>query len=89
MKATLTIDSHLAKQLQREAYLSKKSFQEIVNETLKKGLKFISKTAHKPYQTTPHSSPFLPDINQNKLNQLADELEIQEELASYHRNDHS
>ena len=44
----------------------------------------VSKTFRKPYRVVPHSSPFAPGVNPNKLNSLVDELEVEAEIALKH-----
>lgn len=50
MRTTLTIDDRIAKALKEAAHVSGKSFKEVVNETLRKGLS-AGQTKHpKPYR---------------------------------------
>lgn len=85
MRTTLTIESDIIEKLQREVALSNKSFKEVTNETLRRGLDFVSKKSSQPYRVFPHSSDFVPGIDPTKLNQLVEELEIQEQFKTQQR----
>lgn len=78
MRTTLTLDPEIAERLRAEATLGKRSFKEIVNDALRRGLGIQQDAASAPFQVNPHSSAFLPGIDPGKLNQLADELEAAE-----------
>lgn len=86
MRTTLTLDDDLARELKDLARVSDRSFKEVVNQTLRKGLSVGDKPATDlpPFEVKPHSSAFRPGIDLEKLNQLYDQLEMedfQEELA--------
>jgi hypothetical protein len=80
MRTTLTLDFEIAERLRAEADLGKRSFKEIVNDALRRGLGLEKTPLQKPFEVIPHSSPFLPGVDPGKLNQLADELEATEFL---------
>jgi hypothetical protein len=80
MRTTLTLDAEVAERLRQEAALGKRSFKDIVNDALRKGLGFEEPAPRKPYRIKPHSSEFLPAVDPGKLNRLADELEAAEFL---------
>ena len=55
MRTTLTIDDHLAADLKKAALESNKSFKELVNETLRAGLRAREKPPRKSYRLRPVS----------------------------------
>lgn len=77
MRTTLTIDDQLAAELKKRAFESGRSFKEVVNESLRRGLA--------PGQHTPPAPPYrlksvslggaLPGVNLDKALQLAELLE--------------
>ena len=78
MRTTLTIDDDLAAILDRETRRKGMSFKELVNSALRRGLvaeQLVS--ARKRVVTRPHRFGFKPGIDLDKLNQLADELEVE------------
>ena len=78
MRTTLTLEPEIAERLRQETALGKRSYKQIVNEALARGLGLRPPDVRKPYRVKPHSSEFLPGIDQGKLNQLVDELEAEE-----------
>ena len=81
MRTTLTLESEIAERLRQEAALGKRSFKQIVNDALARGLNMKSAVPPSPYRVKPHASAFLPGIDYGKLNQLADQLEAEDFLA--------
>ncbi len=85
MRTTLTIDDDVAAMLKLEGKRKGLSFKELVNSALRRGL--AAEELHRPVQkvvTRPHAYGFKPGIDLDKLNQLADELEV-EAFAAKHR----
>ena len=79
MRTTLTIDSDVAQKFKELTAQRKSSFKEVVNEALRQGLPLKPEAKPvKPFQVVPITLHFKAGIDPNKLNQLADELEIQE-----------
>lgn len=85
MRTTLTLDPEVAEALRREAALGKRSFKEIVNHALKRGLGLETASAHKRFRIKAHSSKFLPGIDPGRLNQSVDQLEAGEFLRRQRR----
>ena len=77
MRTTLSIDDDLAALLKRRAAELGVSFKEMVNRALRAGLgrEMEPQSVDVP-RTIPHSYGFRPGIDLDKLNQLADELEV-------------
>src|SRR5260370_38387806 len=82
MRTTLTIDDDLAGLLKRRSRELGMSFKDVVNRTLRAGLGEETKHRQHPVpKVIPHAFGFRPDIDLDKLNQLADELEDETYLA--------
>ena len=77
MRTTLTIDDQIAEELKRLAFQSGRSFKEVVNESLRRGLDSRrSAPKSRPYRIKPVSlgGP-MPGVNLDKALQLAEILE--------------
>jgi hypothetical protein len=86
MRTTLTIDDDLAAILERETRRKGLSFKELVNSALRRGLVAENLvTARKRVVTRPHRFDFKPGIDLDKLDQLADELEVEAARTKRHR----
>jgi hypothetical protein len=79
MRTTITLDDDVAAKLKELAHRRRASFKETLNDVLRKGLTSQA-AAPKPerFVVTPHSGGFRPGIDIDKLNQLADELEVED-----------
>ena len=86
MRTTLTIDDDIARALKRLARESEISFKEVVNAVLRKGLSSGEKpsAASEPFRVNAAARGFRPGIDPLKLNQLADELEVEDFLSRGH-----
>jgi len=81
MRTTLTIDDRIAKVLKESAYRSGRSFKEVVNETLRKGLDAERTVNPKPYRLKPASlGRAAAGMDLRKALLLADRIE-EEEVA--------
>ena len=80
MRTTLTLDDDLARELHETARHSSRSFKEVVNLTLRRGLSVgEAPTQNLPrFVVRPKACGFRPGIDIHKLNQLADELAIED-----------
>jgi hypothetical protein len=76
MRTTLTLDDDVAKAIQETARNSDRSFKEVVNETLRKGLAMDgSPTRRVPrFRVHPKACGFRAGIDLTKLNQLEDDF---------------
>lgn len=82
MRTTLTIDDDLAGILQRRSRELGKSFKELVNNALRKGLADdIQPGATRAVVVRPHDFGPAPALDMDRLNQLVDELETEDYLA--------
>ncbi len=77
MRTTLTIDDQVAADLKKAAYESGRSFKEVVNDTLRVGLRAGTSPAQ-PYRLSPVKlGGVRPGIDLDKALRLADDLEIE------------
>ena len=78
MRTTLTIDDDLATALKAIARDSGKTFEAVVDEVMRRGLMTGEKPvpAREPFRVESARRGFLPGVDPLKLNQLADELEV-------------
>ena len=77
MRTTLTLDPDVAERLRQQTVTGQRTLKQVVNESLRIGLGLKRKPSERPYKVITHNSPFRPGIDPAKLNQLADELEVE------------
>ena len=83
MRTTLTLEDDLASLLKARARQLGISFKEMVNRAVRSGLGTEMEPSKVDVpKTIPHSFGFRPGIDLDKLNQLADELEVDAAAAS-------
>jgi hypothetical protein len=76
MRTTLTLDPDVVQLLKAEAHRQRKSFKEVVNDAVRRGLSSQGhKRARGRYRVTPHITSLRPGIDAMSFNELADELE--------------
>ncbi|MDP1733919.1 MAG: hypothetical protein Q8L44_06100 [Sulfuritalea sp.] len=76
MRTTLTLDDPLAKELKKLAVETGQPFKNVVNETLRAGLRRPNVVPPRPYRLTPVAMGVpKPGVDLGKALQLADELE--------------
>jgi hypothetical protein len=90
MRTTLTLEEDLARELHRIARQSGRSFKEVVNSALRKGLAEGEKPLPDlaPFEVDPIASEFRAGVDAYRLNQANDELELEDfrrELATERR----
>ena len=87
MRTTLTLDDDLAVRLQRLARTSERSFKELVNDLLRRGLAAGERPHRRGdrFVVQPKACGFRPGVDLLKLNQLADELATTEQFGSTNR----
>jgi len=86
MRTTLTLDDELARELQRIARHTGRSFKEVVNSMLRRALATGEKprASLPPFRVEAKARGFRAGVDVYRLNQVSDELEIedfQRELA--------
>ncbi len=83
MRTTLTLDDDVATKLKELARRKKVPFKEAVNAVLRRGL--VAQQGRqrdaRPFRVEVFHSPFRPGVDPMRLNQLADELEIEDAVA--------
>jgi hypothetical protein len=89
VRTTLTIDDDLAGVLQRRSAESGKSFKQVVNDALRRGLAERLEQTPSKVAVRPHDFGPSPGLDFDRLNQLADELEVQNYLTKAARDDPS
>ena len=78
MRTTLTIDDDIAERLREQARLHERTFKQVVNDTLRRGLSPDTREIPKPqYRIVPNRSALVPGIDPTKLNQINDQLEAE------------
>ncbi len=81
MRTTLTIDDDIADFLREQSKLHEKSFKQVVNETLRRGMSpTMNDEPRRPFKVRSFKGGFAPGIDPLRLNQLNDELEVEDYL---------
>jgi len=79
MRTTLTLEPDVARRLELEMKRSGDGMKTVVNRALRVGLSMTDKPVEPPpFRVTPHAFGFRPGTDLDRLNQLADELEVEE-----------
>lgn len=84
MRTTLTLDDDLAAELARVARRLGRSFKDVVNETIRRGLLTGERPAASDaneFSVRPEACGFLPGIDPLRLNQLLDQMEMDRFVA--------
>jgi hypothetical protein len=78
MRTTLALDPDVAMRLAAEVVRSDRPFKQVVNDALRRGLNPPGKRLRRAaYAVRPVKLVFRPGVDTAKLNQLADDLEIE------------
>ncbi|HEX3479710.1 MAG TPA: CopG family transcriptional regulator [Kofleriaceae bacterium] len=86
MTTTVTLDPDLAKKVKVLARRRGRSFQQTLNEVIRRGLIALARQDPQPrYTLEPHPGGFHPGVDPSKLNQLVDQLEVEEFIAKTQR----
>lgn len=85
MRTTLTPDDDVANLLKELARETGRSFNEVTNEVVRRGLSTGDRPEEspEPFQVIPKGCGFNPGIDPVKLNQVCDDLEILGELSGF------
>jgi len=79
MRTTLTIEEDIARQIRKRVAEKKLPLKRVINDLLRAGFAGNGKKEKTvPFKVEPHSFGFKPGIDQDKLGQLLDELEVEE-----------
>ena len=86
MRTTVTIDPDVEQTLRLAMQQSGKSFKATLNEALRKGLAdSVPDTPEEPFTVKPKDMGLRPGIDETKLNQLVDDLEVEAYLDKTQR----
>ena len=78
MRTTLTLDDDVAERLREQARLQDRTFKQVVNDTLRRGMSPDAGDIPTPeYRIVPNHSALAPGIDPTKLNQINDQLEAE------------
>jgi hypothetical protein len=81
MRTTVTLDPDVVRLLEEEKARQRKSFKEVVNDAIRRGLaRQVKSSSSKPFRVSPHRTTLRPGIDAGKLDHLSDELEDEEVL---------
>lgn len=79
MRTTLTLDDDVADFLKLQSRLQDRSFKQVVNEVLRRGMAPGTQGPElPPYRVVPNRSGLVPGVDPLRLNQLNDELEVED-----------
>ena len=79
MRTTLTLDEDLAKRLKELARQGGRSFKEVTNEVIRRGLSSAESQVEgvTPFLVETRACGLRPGVDPHKLNQIYDDLEIE------------
>lgn len=80
MRTTVTFDDDVARLISDAQHRERKTFKQVVNEAVRRGLTETTSDAS-AYRMRPHHSGVRPGIEVTALNRLADELDDDALLA--------
>lgn len=81
MRTTLSLDPDVHRLLEEEMHRQRKSFKEVVNRAIRSALAPRPEPGSAHYVVVPHVTRLAPGIDAARMNQLADELEVEEHVA--------
>lgn len=86
MRTTLTLDEDVADFLKTQSRLQGRSFQQVVNDVLRRGMAPSPEDSELPkFRVVPNQSGLIPSVDPLKLNQLNDALEVDDFAAKSRR----
>jgi hypothetical protein len=86
MRTTVTLDPDVARLLKEEEARQRRSFKEVVNDAIRRGLApRPGPDSVEPYRVRPHQTTLRPGVDPSGLNRLADELEDEAVLGKHSR----
>lgn len=86
MRTTLTLDPDVVRILEDEVHRTRKSFKQVVNDAIRRGLASGSQPAKSaPYNVKALVTKLAPGIDPHRMNALVDELEDEAILAKLAR----
>jgi len=85
MRTTLTLDPDVARMLEEATHREKRSFKEVVNDAIRRGLRQGASRPPGPYTRKPHPGGFQPEIDSTTFKALASQVEDDELLEKVRR----
>lgn len=86
MRTTLTIEPDVARELKQRMDQTKHSLKRTVNDALRAGLAQTRRAARTAkFRVEPHACGFFPGVDRDRMNQLADQLEVEAALQKLRR----
>jgi hypothetical protein len=85
MRITLNLDPDVAQNLKQKIEDENLSLNEAVNQVLRAGLKLSEAQEMFRFKVEPHACGFRAGIDQDRLNQLVDELDVEEAARKLNR----
>ena len=86
VRATLTLDEDVADFLKTQSRLQGRSFQQVVNDVLRRGMAPSLQDSELPkFRVVPNRSGLVPSVDPLQLNQLNDALEVDDFVAEGRR----
>lgn len=86
MRTTVTLDPDVAMMLKKRMGDQNLTFKDTVNQTLRQGFKATNaREKLRPYKVVPHAFGFYPWVDQTKLGQLLDRLEVEDFVRKANR----
>ena len=83
MRTTLSLDPDVAERVRQEMKRSGCGLKKVINDALRLGLGLAGKRRRPtPFAVEAHSFGFRPGFDLDRLNQLADELEVAEQARA-------
>lgn len=80
MRTTVTLEPDVAVKLKELAHRRRASFKATLNDVLRRGMAAQATAAEERerFVVEPHAGGFRPGLDPGKLNQLADELDVED-----------
>ena len=85
MRITLTLDDDLADELKQRAKALGVPFEQVVNDTLRRGLGLEAPEDRPVFRVRPIRGGSRPGVDPMKLNQLNDQLEVEDFLEEHRK----
>jgi hypothetical protein len=85
MRTTLTLDQDVERLLAAAAHRERRTFKEIVNDAIRRGLTTSVTPKLRPKLAPPHKTTLLAGIETSRLNALADELATETFIKAHRR----
>jgi len=77
VRTTLTLDPDVAERLKKELADGQQTLKQVVNDRLRIGFGLNRSKTKRRYKIKAHKSPYRQGIDRTKLNQIADEVEVE------------